>query len=124
MLNKQKSGHEHRKAKRYRYPGQVLVGAPGTGDSQPANVLDLSASGCLLRMIKASDFRIGATLEVTINSAQIAFRALGAVRHFGQDRFVVGISFVNLGRRGASDLQELIADLESDAAQAAQQSPR
>ena len=82
--------------------------------SLPGCILDLSARGCLLRLPDLYDFEVGMLVDIGIHSKQVEFRALGSIRHCGRRRRVLGVSFVNLSRRGESDLLDLIAGLEAD----------
>ena len=85
-------------------------------ESEPSlagRILDLSVHGCLLRLPDLSDFQVGAPVDLAVNSSTVAFRALGSVRHISHTRSLLGISFVNLTRRGEAELQELIGELES-----------
>jgi hypothetical protein len=113
MSGKQRQA-ENRQTRRYRYRGQATVRRLESDPSLPATILDLSAQGCLLRLPDLADFAVGTLIDMSINSDTVAFRALGSVRHCARRRRLLGISFVNLSRRGTSDLVELIAGLQSD----------
>jgi hypothetical protein len=104
---------ENRRAPRYRYRGEATLRRLDSDPTLPGRVLDLSASGCLLRLPDPSDFAVGTLIDLSIQTGPLGFRALGSVRHRARTRRVLGISFVNLSRRGEAELNALIADLES-----------
>jgi hypothetical protein len=104
---------EHRQARRYRFRGDATARPLESGIALPGRVLDLSALGCLLMVPNLSEFAVGTLVDVSVNSSSIAFRALGSVRHCNPNHWRIGISFVNLSRRGEADLLELIAELDA-----------
>jgi c-di-GMP-binding flagellar brake protein YcgR len=104
---------ENRQFPRYRYRGEAVLRRLDSDPALPARVLDLSATGCLLRLPDLSEFEVGAMIDIYIHSAVAAFRALGSVRHRAHTRRVLGIAFVNLSKRGQTELFALIAELES-----------
>lgn len=104
---------ENRQAKRYRYQADATVRRLELPDTLSGRILDLSARGCLLRLPNLSDFAVDSLVDVCVNSNAVTFRALGSVRHCSQNRRLIGLSFVNLTRRGQLDLIELIAELEA-----------
>jgi len=112
MTGKRRSG-ENRQAKRYRYRGAVTVRRLESDPSLLGLILELSTTGCLLRLPDISEFEVGSVVDIAVNSRAVAFRALGSIRHRSHTRRLVGIAFVNLSRRGQSDLLDLIADLEA-----------
>jgi hypothetical protein len=105
---------ENRQAKRYRYRGAVVVRRLESDPVLPGLVLELSTQGCLLRLPDLSEFAVGTVVDIVVSSHLVSFRALGSVRHRSRTRRVIGVSFVNLSRRGESDLLDLIADLEAE----------
>ena len=104
---------ENRQAKRYRYQADAAVRRLELPDTLPGRILDLSVRGCLLRLPNLSDFAVNSLVDVCVNSSAVTFRALGSVRHCSHNRRLIGLSFVNLTRRGQVDLLELIAELEA-----------
>jgi c-di-GMP-binding flagellar brake protein YcgR len=104
---------ENRRSPRYRYRGEATLRRLDSDPTLPGRVLDLSATGCLLRLPDPSDFTVGTLIDLSIQAGAVTFRALGSVRHRARTRRVLGISFVNLSRRGEAELNALIADLES-----------
>ena len=113
QMSGERRSAENRQAKRYRYRGDATVRRLESEPSLAGRILDLSVHGCLLRLPDLSDFHIGAPVDLAVNSTTVAFRALGSVRHISHTRRLLGVSFVNLTRRGETELQELIAELES-----------
>ena len=114
MSGKRRSA-ENRQAKRYRYRGEVTVRRLDSDPTQPGLVLELSTQGCRLRLPDLSEFEVGSIVDIAVSSRAVSFRALGSVRHRSWTRRQLGIAFVNLSRRGESDLIDLIADLEAEA---------
>jgi c-di-GMP-binding flagellar brake protein YcgR len=104
---------ENRQAKRYRYRGAVTVRRLESDPSFSGLILELSTTGCLLRLPDISEFEVGSVVDIAVNSRAVAFRALGSVRHRSHTRSLLGVAFVNLSRRGQSELLDLIADLEA-----------
>src|SRR5580658_4740297 len=104
---------ENRQAKRYRYRGAVTVRRLESDPSLAGLILELSTTGCLLRLPDLTEYEVGSVVDIAVNSRAVAFRALGSVRHRSWTRGLPGIAFVNLSRRGQSDLLDLIADLEA-----------
>jgi c-di-GMP-binding flagellar brake protein YcgR len=104
---------ENRQSPRYRYRGDATVRRLDSDPTLPGRVLDLSATGCLLRLPDPSDFAVGTLIDLSIQTGALVFRALGSVRHRARTRRVLGISFVNLNQRGEAELLALIAELES-----------
>jgi hypothetical protein len=104
---------ENRQVKRYRYRGQAILRRLDEGESLPARILNLSLRGCLLRLPDLSDFAVGALVDLGVSTSLATFRALGSIRHCSHRRRLLGISFVNLTRRGEAELLDLIADLEA-----------
>ena len=102
---------EHRQARRYRFRGDATARPLESNETLPGRILDLSTLGCLLMMPNLSEFALGTLVDISVNTSSIAFRALGAVRHSNPSHWRIGISFVNLSRRGEADLLELIAEL-------------
>jgi hypothetical protein len=103
---------ENRRAKRYRYSADATLRQLGSGLTFPGVLLDLSHRGCLIRLIDSADVEIGTFFDLSVNSNAVAFRALGEVRHCSLEPCLIGISFVNLNRRGPADVRDLIAELE------------
>jgi hypothetical protein len=104
---------ENRRTKRYRYSAEATLRHLECELTFPGVLLDLSHRGCLIRLIDSADIEIGTFLDLTVNSNAVAFRALGEVRHCSRKPCLIGISFVNLNRRGPADVRDLIAELES-----------
>jgi hypothetical protein len=103
---------EKRETKRYRFRGDAKLRRLESDHSLPGRILDLSAHGCLLQVPDLSDFAVDTLVDMCVNTGWVSFRALGSVRHRNRKHLRIGISFVNLSRRGESELRELIADLE------------
>ena len=104
---------EHRQAKRYRFRGDATVRRLDAAPALRGRVLDLSERGCLLRLPDLSDLKVDELVDLSVKSNAVSFRAVGEVRRCDPDRWRIGISFVNLTRRGEADLLDLIADLET-----------
>jgi hypothetical protein len=104
---------ESRRAKRYRYSADATLRQLECELTLPGVLLDLSHRGCLIKLIDSADIKVGTFLDLSINSNAVAFRALGEVRHCSRKPCLIGISFVNLSRRGPADVHDLIAELES-----------
>jgi len=102
---------DNRRARRYRYRGEAVIRRLGLDPSTAGSTLDLSTRGCLLKLPDLTNLEVDAPIEVNIYSNVVSFRALGTVRHRSPSRSLVGIAFVNLSRRGESDLYELLAEL-------------
>jgi hypothetical protein len=103
---------EKRETKRYRYRGDAKLRRLESDLTMPGRVLDLSARGCLLEVPDLTDFAVDTPVDMSVNTGWVSFRALGSVRHRNLKHMRIGISFVNLTRRGESELRELIAELE------------
>jgi len=104
---------ENRRTKRYRYSAEATLRQLERGLTLQGVLLDLSHRGCLIRLIDSADIEIGTFLDLSVTSNAVAFRALGEVRHCSGEPCLVGISFMNLNRRGPADVRDLIAELES-----------
>jgi hypothetical protein len=100
---------EHRKSERYTYLGQARIGWPGTGVLQPASVLNLSASGCLIHVGSLSDFPVRSVIHSSFASGGFTFDSLATVRRTDQHGALIGISFLNLNPGARLNLLELIA---------------
>jgi c-di-GMP-binding flagellar brake protein YcgR len=121
MHNKQPCGAERRTTKRYDLRGDVRIVPQGTDIVHCGHILDLSAGGCLIRLLDPSHhLRRGMLVEVGIQLNFVAFRAVATIRHVAEDRSDVGICFASIGRRARSDLLDLMVELEAaEAAEAA-----
>jgi hypothetical protein len=104
---------DQRQAKRYRFRGDATMRRLDSAPALRGCVLDLSERGCLLRLPDLSDLKVDELVDLSISSNAVSFRAVGEVRRCDPDRWRVGISFMNLTRRGEADLLDLIADLET-----------
>jgi hypothetical protein len=104
---------EHRRARRFRLPGQVTARPLETDITMPGRVIDLSASGCLLMVPCLAKFQIDTFVDLSVTAGAVTFRALGSIRHCVPNHWRIGISFVNLTRRGQSELTQLIEALET-----------
>jgi hypothetical protein len=103
---------EHRSAKRFRLRGEATARALESDISLPGRVLDLSARGCLLVVPSLAPFAVDTLVDLSIRAANVNFRAVGSVRHHVPNHWRLGISFVNLSRRGQAELVELLEALE------------
>jgi hypothetical protein len=111
-INTKRRTPEKRQTKRYRYQGDAKLRRLESDITMPGRVLDLSARGCLLQVPDLTDLAVDTPVDMSVNTGWVSFRALGSVRHCNLKHSRIGISFVNLSRRGESELRELIADLE------------
>jgi hypothetical protein len=98
----------------------VRIVPEGTDIVHCGHILDLSAGGCLIRLLDSCHhLRKGMLIEVGIQLNFVAFRAVATVRHIAEDRSDVGICFATIGRRARSELLDLMVELE--AAEAAEE---
>jgi hypothetical protein len=104
---------EHRLARRFRLGGEVTARPLDTDITMPGRVIDLSACGCLLTVPSLAAFEVGTYVDMSVSTSAFAFRALGSIRHCVRNHWRVGVSFVNLSRRGLSELGQLIEVLEA-----------
>ena len=81
----------------------------------PGKIIDLSADGCLLMVPSLIGFEIGTVVDISVNTGAVSFRALASVRHRAPNHWRVGVSFVDLNRRGKAELSQLIEALEEAA---------
>jgi c-di-GMP-binding flagellar brake protein YcgR len=95
------------------YTGKATIARIGTPQLHQAVVIDLSISGCLLRLCDRTDVEVDDVADISLQSADISFRARGSVRHVRNAGQLVGIHFDNLTQRGKAALQQLIAELEA-----------
>ena len=79
----------------------------------PGRIIDVSTSGCLLVVPCLAKFDIGTFVDMSVTTNTATFRALGTIRHCVPNHWRVGVSFVNLSRRGQAELLQLIAALEA-----------
>jgi hypothetical protein len=103
---------EHRSAKRYRLLGQVTARPLETDITMPGRVIDVSASGCLLMVPCLAKFAVDTFVDISVTTPAATFRALGSIRHCVPNHWRIGVSFVNLSRRGQAELGQLIEALE------------
>ena len=104
---------EHRRARRYRLAGEATARPLDTDITMPGRVVDLSASGCLLMVPCLAGFEVDTFVDMSVSTSAATFRALGTVRHRAANHWRVGVSFVNLNRRGQAELSQLIQVLEA-----------
>ena len=108
---------DQRQARRYRLRGEATARPLETDITMPGRVIDLSAQGCLLMVPSLTGFEIGTIVDMSVSTDTVTFRALGRVRHRAPDHWRLGVSFVDLSRRGKSELSQLIEVLEEAAQQ-------
>ncbi len=101
--------HEQRKSERYTYMGEAKVGWPGSGALQTAEVLNVSASGCLIQVGSLSEYPLRAVIRSTFESGGYTFDSLATVRRVDHDGALIGVSFLNLNPHARLNLLELIA---------------
>jgi hypothetical protein len=104
---------EHRRARRYRLLGQATARPLDTDVTMPGRVIDVSTSGCLLVVPCLAKFDIDTFVDVCVTTNTATFRALASIRHCVPNHWRVGVSFVNLSRRGQEELAQLIDALEA-----------
>jgi hypothetical protein len=104
---------EHRRARRYRLGGEATARPLDTDITMPGKVIDVSASGCLVMVPCLAGFEVGTFVDMSVSTGAATFRALGTICHRAPNHWRVGVSFVNLSRRGQSELGELIDVLKS-----------
>jgi hypothetical protein len=78
-----------------------------------AKIEDLSVEGCRLRTIAALDLPVGKLLEISFSVNQLPFRVRARCRVL-RSADVTGFQFVDLSRRAAGQLEELVKELFDD----------
>jgi hypothetical protein len=83
-----------------------------TGDDSvyTGDVVDLSLTGCLMRLSRPCKVRLKAQAEVTFHMQGLPFR-LGAVTEEMRDKRTVEMRFVQMSRRKRDDLNQAISEL-------------
>jgi hypothetical protein len=99
---------EHRHSRRYRLGGEATARPLDTDVTMPGRIIDLSASGCLLTVPCLANFEVNTFVDMSVSTSAVTFRALGSIRHRVLNNWRIGISFINLSRRGQSELSQLI----------------
>jgi hypothetical protein len=103
---------EHRRTGRYRLRGEATARVLDSDLTMPGRILDLSTHGCLFATPCLVPIEIDSLLDMSISTSAVAFRAIGSVRHCLSNHERIGVSFVNLTRRGESELLQLIEVLK------------
>lgn len=83
---------------------------PGDDSVYTGDVVDLSLTGCLMRLSRTCNVRLMAQAEVTFHMQGLPFR-LGAVTQEMHDKRTVEIRFVQMSRRKRDDLNQAITEL-------------
>jgi hypothetical protein len=101
--------HEQRRHPRYRCEGRAEVLLPHGGMLIRGRILNLSVSGCFIEAPTITLER-GTHVEVFFESKQLQFRVAGSIAIL-HPRSGVGILFMHVSFRVATQLQSLIAEL-------------
>jgi hypothetical protein len=76
----------------------------------PGSVVDLSLTGCLMRLSRPRAVRLKAQAELTFHMQGLPFR-LGAVTQEMHDKRTVEMRFAQMSRRSRDDLNQVITEL-------------
>jgi PilZ domain len=101
---------ERRSYGRFRCRGEVVVFCPYSGAQASGTIADLSFSGCLVLPEQPELFKELDTVEVTFTVYHHTQRLRGRIRTVRPDHSL-GIEFMDVTKRGASLLRELIQEL-------------
>jgi hypothetical protein len=101
---------DRRRAARYDCDVYAEVFLPSGGLNFRGRILNMSVTGCFVE----AEFNLerGTRVEVYIETSSTRFRVAGAVSALRSKRGV-GIFFVDLTRRGAGQIEELIGELQA-----------
>jgi hypothetical protein len=112
-LSEESEWGERRHSERYRHGANATVRKLDAGNIMPGVVVDLCTGGCSIRLNSPPNIPVGTSVDISVTSKAVTFRALGTVRHSCVEQRLVGVSFGNISRSGQADLCDLIAELDA-----------
>jgi len=83
---------------------------PGDDSVLGGDIVDLSLTGCLMRLLRISNVRLKAQAEVSFHIQRLPFRLAG-VTHEMHDKRTLEIRFTPMSRRSRDDLDQVISEL-------------
>jgi PilZ domain len=131
MTYRELQGKDRRQDKRYGYSGDAIVLSADTGATRPAQLVNLSVGGCLLKLTSSeglshretdlatsslvsrarSGLEANAIVELLLHVGRLPLLATGTVKRCSEDG-LVGLAFQGLSEWGRGDLQKLFSSLE------------
>lgn len=89
-------------------PASVTL--PGDDSVLGGDIVDLSLTGCLMRLSRPCAIRLNAQAEVSFHMQGMPFRLAGVTREM-HDKRTVEIEFLQMSRRSRDDLNQVITEL-------------
>jgi hypothetical protein len=108
-------GLERRASRRFPCEGQAEVIVLGGALRFTGHVQDLSATGCRVLTDVVFALERGTQVEIALAVNKIQFRVAGGVRSNHKVRGI-GLEFMNVSKRCAGYIRDLIAEMEAKAA--------
>jgi hypothetical protein len=98
---------------RFHYAGRATLSLADGRRSYSGEIVNLSNTGCLIRIPEAPPIEVDAILELNLQSSFLGLRARGVLRHTREGGKTLGIAFLNLSAQSRIDLLQLILQLEA-----------
>ena len=109
---------ERRRVPRFAVDEDAAILVVNSGKQLPARAVEISLSGCRLRVADKSALGAGICVEVSFRLRSLAFRFSAQVEWVNANRYV-GLRFVSVSPRRMADLVDNLAELAAERASSA-----